>query len=227
MTTSFSDWVDAFSTSMSNMMDRIINFVPNAFGAFLLILVGWIIGIILGKIVEKLLKLIGIQTLSEKAKIEDLIKRAEIKMSLSELLGSFVKWVVLIVAFVSAADILQLPQISEFLNKILAYIPNVAAAIGIILIGAVAAHFLSNVVSATVKAMNIGFDNFAVAVTKWSVWIFSILAAMYQLQIASGLIQTLFMGIVALIAISGGLAFGLGGQDAAKDILSKIKKQIQ
>lgn len=226
MTTGFSDWVDAFSNSFSEMLDRIANFVPNAIGAILIIVVGWVIGIVLGKIVEKLLVKFGLQSLVEKAKVEDILKKAEIKHNFSALSGSLVKWVVLIVAFISAADILQLSQISEFLNKILSYLPNVAAAIGIILIGAVTAHFMGNVVKATVKATNLGFAEITSSVTRWSILTFSFLAALYQLQVASGLIQTLFIGFVAFVAIAGGLAFGLGGQDAAKDVIGKIKKQI-
>jgi len=225
--TTFGDWVSTFTTSLSDLLSRIGAFIPNLIGAALIILVGWLIGIALGAFVDRLLRTVGLQRVFEKAKIEQILKNAEVKMDTSALLGAMVKWVIMIVAFISASDTLQLPQVSEFLNKILAYIPNVTAAIGILLVGAIVAHFIGNVVKATIKATKLGMADFATLVTRWSIWTFSILAAMYQLQVATGLIQTLFIGVVALIAIAGGLAFGLGGQDAAKDLVNRLKKQIQ
>jgi hypothetical protein len=224
---SFSDWVDAFRGALTDMLSRIGNYIPNIVGAALIILIGWIVGIFLGGLVERLLKMFSIQKIFEKARIEDLLKKAEIKTDTSALIGALVKWVVLIVSFISAADVLQLNQISAFLNTVLGYIPNVVAAVGIVVVGIIAAQFFGNVIKATLKVTNLGFAELASAIVKWSVIIFSFLAALYQLQVAQGLIQTIFMGFVALIAIAGGLAFGLGGQDSAKEILGKIKKEFK
>ena len=49
------------------------------------------------------------------------------------------------------------------------------------------------------------------------------MSALFQLKIAAGLVQILFTGFIAMIALAGGLAFGLGGKDVVKEFLEDLK----
>jgi len=215
-------WGDAISLAWSTIMDRIINFIPNFFGALLILIVGWLIAILLEKLIDQIVRVIGLQSLSEKVRLEQGIKK-----DFAGLVAAFVKWVVVIVAFIAAAEVLKLTQVAEFLNNVLAYVPNVAAAAGILLIGVVLANFLGEVVGSVTKGIEVGYADLIALLVRWSIIVFSFLAALVQLDVAAYLIQTLFTGLVALLAIAGGLAFGLGGKDAAADFIDKVKKDIQ
>lgn len=223
----FQDWTQAISDSLASIVVRVIDFIPVLVGAIVILVIGWIVATLLEWAVENVLRAVGLQTLFEKVKIEEVVKRTESKKDTSGLIGSVVKWIILLVSFIAAADVLRLTEIKNFLDSVLEYVPNVVAGAAIILIGTIFAHFMAKIVKGSVVAAELGFGDAAGSVTKYAILVFTILAALVQLGIARELLMTLFTGVVAMLAISGGLAFGLGGQTQAKDFIDKIKKETQ
>ena len=219
-------WKDALSSASSNVLDRMVNFLPNLLGAVIVLVVGWLLAVLLEKLLNRVLKLIGLQKLFELVKIEAIVKKAKFKIDTSEIIAAFVKWVILIITFLAAADVLGLHQVADFFAVILSYVPNVIAAVAILLIGAILAHFLADVVRGATEAGGLAYASFLSKLTSWAIWIFAVLAVLVQLGIAHDLIRTLFTSLVALIALAGGLAFGLGGQDAAKRLISKVEADL-
>ncbi len=219
-------WKDALSSSSSNVLDRMVNFLPNLLGAVIVLVVGWLLAVLLEKLLNRVLKLIGLQKLFELVKIEAIVKKAKFKLDTSGIIAAFVKWVILVITFLAAAEVLGLNQVADFFAVILGYVPNVIAAVAILLIGAVLAHFLADVVRGATEAGGLAYSSFLSKLTSWAIWIFALLAVFVQLGIAHDLIRTLFTGLVALIALAGGLAFGLGGQDAAKRLISKVEDDL-
>lgn len=219
------DFNAAVAESLQDILARVIGFIPNLVGAGVILVVGWIVAALLEWAVDNVVRAVGLQTLFERVKIEDVVKKAEAKKDTTALIAAVVKWIILLVAFIAAADALNLPQISEFFNQILDYIPSVVAAAAILIIGTIFAHFMAKVVSGVTKASNLHFSDLAGSTTRYAILIFTILAALSQLGIATAFLQTLFTGFVGALAIAGGLAFGLGGQGAAKEWLEKFRKE--
>ncbi len=223
----FQDWTTAVNDSWAVIWDRFINFLPNLIGAIVILVIGWIIGVIVALIIDRLFRIIGLQTLFEKAKVEDVLKKGKIEKDTTALLASVGKWIIYLVSLIAAANTLRLPDVAVFLDLILTYIPSVVAGGAILLIGLVLAHFLSNVVKGTLVAADFVFAEAVSGIVRYSIIIFTFLAFLAQVGIAGSLINTLFIGLVAFLAIAGGLAFGLGGKDTAHDILEKIRKEIK
>lgn len=223
----FQDWTTAVSDSWVTIWDRFINFLPNLIGAIVILVVGWIIALIVYVIVDRLFRIIGLQTLFEKAKVEDVLKKGNIEQDTTSLLASVAKWIIYLVSFIAAANTLKLPDVASFLDRILAYIPSVAAAAAILLIGLVLAHFISNVVRGSLSAAGFVMAETIAAIVRYAIIVFTLLAAISQLGIAESFIGTMFIGLIAFLAIAGGLAFGLGGQGVAKEVLEKIRKEIK
>lgn len=223
----FNQWTQAISDSLTSIVTRVIDFIPSIVGAIVILIVGWIIGSLLEWAVENVLRAVGLQTLFEKVKIEEVIKKAESKKDTSGLIGSVVKWVILLVTFIAAADVLKLNQISDFLDRVLGYVPNAVAGAAILLIGVIFAHFMARVVRSSIVAAGLSFADTAATATKYGILVFTVLATLVQLGIAVELLNTLFTGFVAMLAIAGGLAFGLGGQVAAKEAIEKIKRETE
>ena len=88
------------------------------------------------------------------------------------------------------------------------------------------ANFVYAVVKGSTKVAGIVSATLLATVAKWAIVIFGFLAALVQLGIASSLINTLFIGLVAMLALAGGLAFGLGGKDEAAAILKRLRHEI-
>lgn len=221
------DWITAVNESWITIWDRFINFLPNLIGAFIILVLGWIVGIIVAVVIDRLFRIIGLQTLFEKAKVEDVLKKGNVGKDSSALLASVAKWIIYLVAFIAAANTLKLPDVANFLDKILAYVPQVVAAGLILLIGLVLAHFLANVVKGSLLAADFTAAEAVALIVRYSIIIFAFLAALSQLGLAQNMISTLFLGVIAFLAIAGGLSFGLGGKDAAQDLIDKIRKELK
>jgi len=220
-------WTVILAGSFQKVLDGVLGVVPNLVVAIIVLILGWIIGAALSKIVEQIFKAIKLDKLLAASGLEDLVAKAGIKLNSGKFLGELVKWFVIVVFLVTAFDVLGLSQVNAFLVGVVAgYIPNVIAAVLILLVAVVIAEVLRKAVVVSAKAADIVSYNFLGSVTKWSIWIFAVLAALFQLGIGATFIQTLFTGVIVAMAIAVGLSFGLGGKDAAKDYIEKLKKEI-
>ena len=217
---------ETITMAFNDVIERLIAFIPDLVAALVILIVGWIIGVLLGAVVDKGLRVVGLKSATEKSGLDPWLSKIGIKMDSIALLGALVKWVTFIIAFISAVEVLQLTAIKSFLDGAINYVPSVIAAAAILLIGGILANFLSEVVRSAVAASEIGHEKMISAVIRYSVWIFTFIAALVQLGIATNLLQILFTGLVGMLAIAGGLAFGLGGKDLASKVLDKVSENI-
>lgn len=220
-------WGVTVTEILQEMWERVLNFLPNLIGAIIILVIGWIVADLLAWAVDRILRLIKLPELFKTAKVEELVKKTGSQLDTTGLIAAVVKWVFLLVTFIAAADTLKLETVREFLDRILAYLPNVVSAAAILLIGTILAHFMATVIKGAISAAKLSFMELVGNSVKYAILIFSFLAALNELGIAESFLQALFYGIVAFLAIAGGLSFGLGGQTVAKEWLEKIKREMQ
>lgn len=219
-------WWDSIVLAVQEAWEKILGFLPNLIGAFVIILVGLLVAYILRWIVVQILNAIQLQTLSDKVKFTDVLKKMGVTATVSELLGNLVKWVTIIIFLLPALQVLGLSQVTDVLYKILGYIPSVIVAGFIILVGVIIADIVAHVIKGTAVTVGVTTATILATVAKYAIWIFVGLAALVQLGVATNLLITLFTGVVAMVAIAGGIAFGLGGRDAASDLIKKIREDF-
>jgi len=219
-------WADVIIFSLQNLWQGFVAFLPGFLGALIVFIVGLIIAAGLGKIVEKLIDAARLDKLLEQLGLSRLLTRADLRLHSGRFVGVLVQWFFIIVALLAASDILKLAAFSDFLRQVLLYIPNIVIAVLIMLAGIVVANFLSKIVRASVVAARLHAARFLGLLTKWAVWVFTFLAALSQLGVATALVNTLIMGFVAMLALAGGLAFGLGGKEVAADWLREIRGEL-
>jgi hypothetical protein len=189
-------------------------------------LLGLLIASVLETAIIRLSKMLKLDELLEKLEIRQIFNRIGLNMDFGVILGWIAKWFVIILALIIGADTLGWDEITLFLTNVVSYIPSVLIAVIIMLVGLVLGNVVQKVVSASLEAAKMMSAGFISGIAKWSIIVFSIMAALVQLGIAESLIETLFTGFVAMIAIAGGLAFGLGGKDHAARMLDYIKKDL-
>lgn len=221
------NWTDVIVTSLQNLWNIFIAFLPDLIIAFLVFVIGWAIAAALGRVVAQIIRAIRVDAVLDKLGFRHSLDRAGLKLDSGHFLGELVKWFLILVFLLAAANILGLNEVASFLQTIIFYIPNVVVAALIILVGAVFANFLQRLIRASVDAAGLVSAGFLGSLTKWSVLVLAFLAALDQLGVARSFITTLLQGFVAMLAIAGGLAFGLGGQSAAKDFVGKIREEIR
>jgi small-conductance mechanosensitive channel len=220
-------WGQVLTNSFQNLWYGVISFVPNLLVAIVIFIFGWLIGTILGRWVEQLIKSLRVDKALEEVGTDELLARAGFRLNAGAFIGGLVKWFIIIVFLLASVEVLGLVQVSDFLHQIvLGFLPNVIVAALVLLVAAVLADALQRVVTGSAMAAGITSAKFLGGIAKWAIWIFALIAALLQLGVAVVLLQTLFTGLVAMLALAGGLAFGLGGRDAAARYIEKLRDEV-
>lgn len=217
-TLSFSD---VFVQSLQNLWFGVMGVLPQIVLAVLLFVVGWLIASIVQQGIREIVRVIKLDTLLSHTGLDETLERAGFKLDSGLFFGSLFKWFIVILFLQLALGVVHLTQVNDFLSRVIAYIPNVIVAGFVIIIGALLANFVGRVVEGSTKAAGLHGAHTAGTVAKWAIWIFVILAAITQLQLFNQIILPLVYGVIVMLALAGGLAFGLGGKEAASKLLDK------
>lgn len=199
------------------------SFLPNFVAGIVILLIGIILSSIVKRIVIEILNALKIETYLRKYGVPE----AKKEFSWINILAEIARWFIIILFLIPTADVWGLPQITIILNTFLLYLPNVFVAAIIALVGLVFARLSAEVVLASTRGLSPDVSRTIASVVRISIIIFVLLAVLNQLGVAQDLIRILFTGFVAMIALAGGIAFGLGGQDTAKQLLDAIRRRIK
>jgi len=222
-------WGDAIVDSTQNLGEKFINFLPQVLAALVVLIVGLLLAGAVDKLAKKIMTSLKIDNLLETVGIKPQLEKFGMTFTFADLIGWLLKWFVIISVWIAVLQVLNLTQVGALLENLVLYLPNVITAVIILAIGLVGGQFLFHVVEKSIIASNIG-NNAAgtlAALAKWAVIIFAFLASLSQLGIATELIRVLFTGLVAMIAIAGGLAFGLGGKERAAKLLESLENETK
>jgi hypothetical protein len=129
------------------------------------------------------------------------------------------KWFLRIIALVVAFDALGLTAVSNVLHELLLWLPNLVVALAVLVIGGLLAKTVSNLVRGATATAHLGNPNFLATVASTAIWAFAIIVAVNQIGVADEIVNTLFMGVVAILVLALGLSFGLGGRETAAKIV--------
>ncbi len=218
---------DTSEFSFKSIGDRAFEVALIVLIAIVVFLLFWVLGAIIGKIIEHLIKASRLNEGLSRIGFKEVWERSGHKLDTPMFFNELVKWFFIIVGLAVATDILNLEGVTSFLLDVVVYLPNVFVAAFALLIGLLVASFVERVIAASVKAAKLSSAHILSSVAKWSIIVFSILIALEQLQVGSKTIEVLQQGIIIAVALALGLAFGLGGKDHANDIISNVRKHIK
>lgn len=219
---------ESFLLSLESLWIKVLSFVPSLVGALIILIIGLIISAMLGKFAKKLVKLTRVDNVSEKIGLKNEIEKVGIRTSFADLIGWSVKWFFYIATFIAVVDVLNIKQLSVFLENLVLYLPNVIVAIIILAVGLIVGKVVKNASAKALETVSVTAKPaaFLSNLAKWAIFIFAFMAALVQLGIAANLVQILFTGFVLMLAVAGGLAFGLGGREHAGKILDWIENEL-
>ena len=219
-------WVDTLAFALRDVWARVLGFLPALIGAIIILIIGIIVASGLERLVERIIYYLRVDTVLRKAGIEAFLSRGHIRLDAGHFLGQMVYWFFIVVFLLAASDTLHFTSFSTFLSDVLNYIPNVIVAVLILLAAVVAANFIRGLIRASVLGARLHAARTLGTIAWWGVVIFGFLTSLQQLGVAVAVIQTLITGLVAMLALAGGLAFGLGGKDHANQWLSKLRDEM-
>jgi len=220
-------WTDVVISSLQNLWLGFATFVPNLIGAIIIFVIGLIVASGLGTLVEKIFEAIRLDSFLGKLGLGPHFERAGLRLRGAHFLGKLVYWFIVVAFLLAASDSLGLYALSGFLKEVLAYLPNVVVAVLIMLAALVVANFLKRVVMASVLGAKLHAARFLGTLTWWAVAVFGLLAALVQLNVAASIINSIITGVIAMLALAGGLAFGLGGKEYATHLIQKLRDHTE
>ena len=204
------------------MLIKVWSYVPSLAGAIVILVVGWLVAKLIEAIVARVLKAIHLDAASDKAGISSVLAQGDIKLTLSELIGAVVYWIVILVVIATALNALNLTIAAELISRLVGYVPNILGAIFILVLGSLLANFIAAIVKTS--ASNAGIGNAALLgkITQTVLVIFAVVIAIEQLKIASALIVLAINIILVSIGLGIAIAFGLGCKDLAGKFMSNL-----
>lgn len=221
-------WSEVLSQSFQDLWSGVISFAPNLIVAVIIFVAGWVVGALLGRVVAQIINSLKVDKLLRGAGLEKILNKAGFRLDTGKFIGALVRWFIAIVFLVAAFDVLGLYQVNQFLQHVvLLYLPKVIAAAFILLMAVVIADFTENVVKGSARAASVKSARFLGVATRWAIWVFAGLMALYQLGVAGAFVQTIFTGLVVAFSLAIGLSFGLGGKTAAADAIEEFRKSIR
>ena len=224
----FTTWADVLSQSFQNLFYGSVPVIGQLVVAIVIFIVGWLVGVGLGRVVAQIVNSLRVDQALKATGIERVLSRAGFELSSGAFLGFLVKWFFIIVFLVAALDVLHLATVNLFISDVvLGYLPQVIVAVLILLVAAVVADAAERVVVGSAKAASLRAAGFIGKVTRYAIWIFALLAALAQLNVATAVVQTLFTGVVIAVSLAIGLAFGLGGQASAARYLERLQSELK
>ncbi|GAA1164812.1 mechanosensitive ion channel [Nocardioides aquiterrae] len=203
--------------SLQNGLDNLIGFIPNLIGCLVLLLVGFIVAKVVAGVVRKLLQKVGLDQRLHESDANEYVERVLPGASPSNGIARVVFWLVFVFFLFAAIGALKIPAVTTFMNQVLAYLPNVIAAI---LIFVVAALIAGAVAAGVTKLMgDTPTGKIVASIVPALVMVIAMFMILNQLKIAEEIVSIAFAATMGALALGLALAFGLGGRDVARRLL--------
>ncbi|HTE86342.1 MAG TPA: small-conductance mechanosensitive ion channel [Dehalococcoidia bacterium] len=213
------DWGQAIMTSVATALALLLGAIPKVIGFAVILIIGWIIASALATAVAAILRTVKFNELAQRAGISGFVQKMGVHTDAAGFLATLVKWFVRLIVLVTAFDALGLPAVSQVLQQILLWLPNLVVALVVLVIAGLAANALAGLVRGATAESGLGNPDVLASIARVAVWAFAIVVAVNQIGVATTIVNTLFMATVGAVAVAFAIAFGLGGRDTAAQIV--------
>jgi hypothetical protein len=221
------DWGQAIMTSTAAALALFLGAIPKILAFLVILLIGWLVAGALAGLVANLLRAVKFNDLAERAGFSGFVRNMGVHTDAAGVIATAVRWFVRLIVLVVAFDALGLPAVSQVLQQLLLWIPNLVVALMVLVLGGLAANALHGLVRGATAQAGLGNPDLLANIARVAVWVFAIVVAVNQIGIATTLVNTLFMGVVGALALAAGLAFGLGGRETAAEIVRDWHRNAQ
>jgi hypothetical protein len=222
-----SSWQIVLLEPARTIMSQISQFVINVLLVIIILVIGWIVAKIIKTLVTRVLRAIKLDQLSDRIDLDNILAKGGIAYSLSELIGVICYWLAMLITFVVAINAIGLTVAADLLNRIVLYVPNIIAAVFILIMGMFVATLLSNIVKTAANNAGVAQTKLFGKIVEVIVIVFTIAIALEQLGIAAKIIELMITIVLASLGLSVALAFGLGCKDLAAKFISDLADSLK
>jgi small-conductance mechanosensitive channel len=222
-----SSWQIVLLEPAKTVLTQISQFLVNVLLVVIILIIGWVIAKIIRSLVTKLLRTVKLDQLSDRIDLDNMLAKGGINYSLSELIGVICYWLALLVTFVVAINAIGLTVAADLLNRIVLYVPNIIAAMFILILGMFVATLLSNIVKTAANNAGLSQSKILGKVVEVAVFIFAVVMALEQLGVAMKIVELVISIVLASLGLGAALAFGLGCKDIAGRYISDLAESLK
>ncbi|MHB1134366.1 MAG: mechanosensitive ion channel family protein [Chloroflexota bacterium] len=226
-TTPITDWGAALMTSLASALVLFFAAIPKVIGFVLILIIGWFVASAVARLVAAALRAVHFNEMAGRSGFSGFVRSMGVERDSSGVIADVAKWFVRLITLVVAFDALGLPAVSQVLQSLLLWLPNLVVALVVLVVAGLAANALHGLVRGATDQAGFGNPDLLANIARVAVWSFGIVVAVNQIGIASTLVNTLFMATVGALALALGLAFGLGGRDTAAQIVRNWYERSQ
>ena len=219
-----SNWAELTSNAVADQLSQVLNYVPNVLGALIVILIGVIVAWAIKLVIVKGLGFIKLKKYTDAVGLGKIFTE---KVEFVELLGDIARWTIIFIFLIPASEILNLTGVSGVLASIIAYIPNVAIAILAVMFGIIIADLAARSIRSAAITLGTKNADLLADFAKWAIVFFVALGALEQLNILTSLVSAITYCVIGFVVIAGGLAFGLGGKNAAAELIADLANRFK
>lgn len=210
----------AIVTPLENLWSRFGEFLPNFIAAIVLLAIGVTIALGIRLLVIKLLNSIGWEKLAKKNPALRILEIGDVRYPFFEFVGAVFFWVVVLVFVGTAAHSLGLTSVELLVDQFVAFLPNLFLSLVILVLGVWLGGLAGKFARAFATAAQIKEANLLGKGVQYLVVVIALGTALEQLHVATRFL----LGAFLIVLGSLGLAFGLGGQEKAKEIIRRISR---
>ena len=211
-------WTELFLASLQTSFEKIAAAIPYIIGAIVIFFLGWIFAKLVAFTVTKLLKLIKFDTLSERINTSEYLKKANISLSPSKLVGKFIYYIILLLVLITASETLGWDAVSTEISKLIGYMPNLFIAVVIFIIGVYIATFIRDIIAGATGSLGISSGKIISNFVFYLLLITISLTALSQAGVDTSIITSNMLLILGAILFSAAISYGF----ASKDVLSNV-----
>jgi small-conductance mechanosensitive channel len=201
-------------------LGMVVMWLPNLLGALVLLLVGWLVARLVQFVIGGLLRRLRLDALTERVGISRMLSNAGLDTSVANLLARLAYWLILFVFVLAAAESVGLIGISEMLNRLVGYLPNVLAAALILLLGSLIAQVVGDAMRGMATQAGVAAGPALGQIVRYTLLVFTIILALGQLGIQTDLLTIAASALVIATTLALALAFGFGSRDLARNIMA-------
>ena len=216
------DQVNLVLDTVRTYLVEIGRFLPKLTGALIVLVLGWLIAKAVRWSIVNGLKLARFNVLAEKAGVDDFLKRGGSRKTTIDVLGILGYWLVILITLLTAFNTLGLGVVAELLRRVVLFVPNVIVAVLIIAIGLYFARLLAE--SVITYGKNVGLEDAETLgrITRYAIMAFVVILALAQMDIGGEILKNAFYILFGAVCLALALAFGLGGQKWAGEVLERL-----
>ena len=215
-------WGETILTIMTTLWAKLAGFLPNLIGAIVLLVIGYFISRMVSFILAKGLSKSGLNGLSQKVGVAATLDRANINVDASDIIGKLAFWIIMLTFLVTATEALGLPRVSETIDELVLYLPKVIGSALILIIGLFVAHFVRDLIRSSAEGIGVEYAKPLASAVYGLLFVVIVSLSIGQLEIDTGLLDTVISIGIAALGIAGALSLGLGSRDLSANILAGV-----